>query len=191
MALPARVACAVIWVAAGVGLTARAEEHLLSGFLLDTHPHMAGADAAEAAAEALRNLPVLSKMAGGKQTELPAKTTPTASLKRARRHDSDTAAVTCDDQPEDLQIVVSMTTSRLRRQAERARQHQIRRNARMNQQDIERIYSLLAESSSHRVRASPLEVPHEGVSVVVALSAAVPVPVGSQPFRGQLSADVP
>ena len=191
MAPPARDSCAVIVASAGIRLTARADGQVLFGFLLATHPHMAGADAAEAAAEALHNLPVLSRVTSGKQTELPATSTPAASPKRARLSDSNAVADPCTDQPEDLHIVVLMTPYRLRRQAESVRRQQLRQNARMKQKDIERMNSLLLESSSHHVRASSLEVPHEGVSVVVALSAAVPVPVGTQPLRGQLSADVP
>ena len=159
--------------------------------LLATHPDMAGADAAEAAAKALHNQPVLSKVTSGTQTELPAKSTPAASPKRPRRSESDTVAVPCTDQPEDLHIVVLMTPYRLRRQAESVRRQQLRQNARMKQKDIERMYSPLLESSSHPVPAFPLEGPHEEVSVVVSSNGAEPLPVGSQLSGGGLSADVP
>jgi hypothetical protein len=191
MAPPARVACAVIVAAAGIRLTACAAEQVLFGFLLATHPDMAGADAAEAAAKALHNLPVLSEVTNGTQTELPAKSTPAASPKRPRRSESDTVAVPCTDQPEDPHIVVPMTAYRLRRQAESVRRQQLRQNARMKQKDIESMKSLLLESSSHHVTAFLFEGPHEEVSVVVSSDGAVPLPDGSQLSGGGLSADVP
>jgi hypothetical protein len=186
MAPPARDSCAVILASAGIRLTARADGQVLFGFLLATHPDMAGADAAEAAAEALHNLPVLSRRTSGKQTELPATSTPAASPKRARLSDSNAVADPCTDQPEDLQSVVPMTTSRLRRIAESVRRQQLRQTARMKQEDIARVYSLLLESSSHHVPAFPLEGPLEGVSVVVSSSGVVPLPVGSQISGGGL-----
>ena len=187
MAPPARLARAVIVAAAGIRLTASAETQVLFGFLLATRPDMAGADAAEAAAKALHDLPVQSKVTSGTQTELPAKSTPAASPKRARRSESDTVAVPCTDQPEDLHIVVPMTPYRLRRHAESVRRQQLRQNARMKQKDIERMYSLLLESSSHHVPAFPLEGPLEGVSVVVSSSGVVSLPVGSQLSGGGLT----
>ena len=191
MAPPARLARAVIVAAAGIRLTACAEKQVLFGFLLATHPDMAGADAAEAAAKALHDLPVQSKVTSGTQTELPAKSTPAASPKRPRRNESDTVAVPCTDQPEDLHIVVPMTPYRLRRQAESVRRQQLRTNARMKRKDIERMIYPLLESSSSHVPAFPLEHPHGEVSDVVSSNGAVPLPVGSQPSGGRLSADVP